>query len=72
MNLTDKSIKLNLKIVDANGILLKNDSIEFSAAADKWKIVNTTSGGYINAGTYTISLESNEMKGLRLDSLEFQ
>lgn len=72
MNLTDKSIKLNLKMEDANGIILKNDSIEFSPAADKWKIVNTTSGGYINAGTYTISLESNEMKGLRLDSLEFQ
>lgn len=72
MNLTDKSIKANFKIEDANGIILKNDSIEFSVATDKWKILNTTSGGYINAGTYTISLESNEMKGLRLDSLEFQ
>jgi len=72
MNVTDKPIKANFKIEDANGIILKNDSIEFSVAADKWKILNTTSGGYINAGIYKISLESNEMKGLRLDSLEFQ
>ena len=72
MNVTDKPIKANFKIEDANGIILKNDSIEFSVATDKWKILNTTSGGYINAGIYKISLESNEMKGLRLDSLEFQ
>lgn len=72
MNLSGKSIKANFKIEDANGIILKNDTIEFSVATDKWKILNTSSGGYINAGAYKISLESSEMKGLRLDSLEFQ
>ena len=72
MNLSNKSIKANFKIEDANGIILKNDSIEFSVATDKWKILNTSSGGYINAGIYKITLESNDMKGLQLDSLEFQ
>jgi hypothetical protein len=72
MNTSDTAIKVNFKIEDANGIVVKKDVIEFSVAADKWKILNTSSGGYINAGSYTISLESTEMKGLRLDSLEFQ
>ena len=65
-------MKVKFKIEDANGILLRNDTIEFFSATEKWKILNTTSGGYINAGTYKISIESNEMKGLRLDSFEFQ
>ena len=57
---------------DAYGIMMRNDEIEFSSASEKWKIASTTSGGYINAGTYKITLESEDMKGLLLDSFEFQ
>lgn len=72
MNMNDHPVKVRLKIEDANGILLRNDDIEFSVRQDKWKILNTTSGGFINAGTYKITLESNQMKGLRIESFEFQ
>ncbi|WP_370479517.1 malectin domain-containing carbohydrate-binding protein [Tamlana flava] len=72
MNMNDHSVKVRLKIEDANGILLRNDDIEFPVRQDKWKILNTTSGGFINAGTYKITLESNQMKGLRIESFEFQ
>ena len=61
-----------MKIEDANGILLRNDDIEFPIQKEKWKILNTTSGGFINAGTYKITIESNNMKGLRIESFEFQ
>ncbi|MCR8666744.1 malectin domain-containing carbohydrate-binding protein [Aestuariibaculum sp. M13] len=72
MNMTDGPLKVRLKIEDANGILLRNDDIEFPVRNDKWKVLNTTSGGYINAGTYKIQLESDNMKGLRIESFEFQ
>ncbi len=72
MNQNEKPVKVKFKMEDANGIMMRNDEIEFSSASEKWKVLNTTSGGYINAGTYKISLESKEMKGLRLDSFEFQ
>ncbi|MBD0725155.1 glycoside hydrolase family 2 [Flavobacterium sp. L1I52] len=72
MNMTPEPIKVKLIIEDAYGILLRNDTIEFPAPTEKWKILNTTSGGYINAGKYKIRLESDNMKGLRLESFEFQ
>ena len=72
MNRNDSPIKVKFKMEDAYGIMMRNDEIEFSNASEKWKVLNTTSGGYINAGTYTITLESEDMKGLLLDSFEFQ
>lgn len=72
MNMNDVPVKVRLKIEDAYGILLRNEDIEFPVRNDKWKILNTTSGGFINAGTYKITIESNNMKGLRLESFEFQ
>lgn len=72
MNMNAEPIKVRLIIEDAYGILLRNDIIEFPAPTEKWKVLNTTSGGYINAGKYKIRLESDNMKGLRLESFEFQ
>lgn len=72
MNMNNFPVKVRLKIEDANGILLRNDDIEFPVQNRKWKILNTTSGGYINAGTYKITIESDQMKGLRIESFEFQ
>jgi len=72
MNRNAGPIKVKFKMQDAYGILMRNDTIEFFPSPEKWKVLNTTSGGYINAGTYTITLESEDMKGLLLDSFEFQ
>lgn len=72
MNRNETPLKVKFKMEDAYGILMRNDTIEFPLATEKWKILNTTSGGYINAGTYKITIESEDMKGLLLDSFEFQ
>lgn len=72
MNMKKDPIRVNLQIEDANGILVRNDEIEFPPAGEKWKILNTTSGGYINAGTYKIRISAESMEGLRLESFEFQ
>ncbi len=72
MNKNETPVKVKFKMEDAYGILMRNDEIEFSTASEKWKVLSTTSGGYINAGTYKITLESEDIKGLLLDSFEFQ
>lgn len=72
MNRNETPLKVKFKMEDAYGIMMRNDTIEFPSATEKWKILNTTSGGYINAGTYKITIESDDMKGLLLDNFEFQ
>ncbi|SHL95527.1 malectin domain-containing carbohydrate-binding protein [Flavobacterium chilense] len=72
MNRNEKPLKVKFKMEDAYGILMRNDTIEFFPSPEKWKILNTTSGGYINAGTYKITLEGDDLKGLMLDNFEFQ
>ncbi|KRD61060.1 glycoside hydrolase [Flavobacterium sp. Root935] len=72
MNRNETPLKVKFKMEDAYGILMRNDTIEFFTAPEKWKILNTTSGGYINAGTYKITLEGDDLKGLMLDNFEFQ
>ncbi|HEX8016965.1 MAG TPA: glycoside hydrolase family 2, partial [Flavobacterium sp.] len=72
MNRNETPLKVKFKMEDAYGILMRNDTIEFPSSTEKWKILNTTSGGYINAGTYKITIESDDMKGLLLDNFEFQ
>lgn len=72
MNRTETPLKVKFTMKDAYGILMRNDTIEFFPSPEKWKILNTTSGGYINAGTYKITLEGEDLKGLLLDNFEFQ
>lgn len=72
MNRNETPLKVKFKMEDAYGILMRNDTIEFFPSPEKWKILNTTSGGYINAGTYKITLEGDDLKGLILDNFEFQ
>lgn len=72
MNTSDKPISVHLKIEDANGILVHENNIDFPIKNKKWKILNTSSGGFINAGTYKISISGNQMEGLRIASFEFQ
>jgi len=72
MNRNETPLKVKFKMEDAYGILMRNDTIEFFPSPEKWKILNTTSGGYINAGTYKITLEGEDLKGLMLDNFEFQ
>jgi len=72
MNRNETPLKVKFKMEDAYGIMMRNDTIEFFPSPEKWKVLNTTSGGYINAGTYKITLEGDDLKGLLLDSFEFQ
>ncbi|MDN3594817.1 malectin domain-containing carbohydrate-binding protein [Zunongwangia endophytica] len=72
MNVSDQPINVKLEIIAANGNIVRNDQITFPVRDIKWKILNTTTGDYINAGTYKIRISGESLKGLRLDSFEFQ
>ncbi|WP_072317349.1 malectin domain-containing carbohydrate-binding protein [Sinomicrobium oceani] len=72
MNTNPKAMSVRLHIESSDGIVLRDDEISFPVADVKWKILNTTTGGYINAGTYKITLSAPDMKGLQLDKMEFQ
>ncbi len=72
MNTNPKAMGVRLHIESSDGIVLRDDEISFPVADVKWKILNTTTGGYINAGTYKITLSAPDMNGLQLDKMEFQ
>ena len=72
MNVSEKPIDVKFEIIAPNGAIVRNDQITFPVRDEKWKILNTTTGGYINAGTYTIRISAESLKGLWLESFEFQ
>lgn len=72
MNRSGKPITVRLKFIAANGTVLKDDEITFPEAPEKWKLMSTTTGTYINAGHYKVILSSANINGLWLDALDVQ
>ena len=72
INTSGKPIKVLLQMMAANGTVLKNDEITFPETQEKWKQISTTTGTYINAGSYRVVLSGENMQGLAFDSLELQ
>ena len=59
-------------MIAANGTVLKNDEITFPDTVEKWKQISTTTGTFINAGTYRVIISGENLNGLGFDSLEVQ
>jgi len=59
-------------MIAANGTVLKNDEITFPETTEKWKQISTTTGTFINAGTYRVIIFGENLNGLGFDSLELQ
>ena len=72
MNLSGKPIPVNLKLIAPNGSVLKNDTLTFPDTPEKWRMMSTTTGGYINAGTYKVILSAENMDKLSFDALDVQ
>ncbi|GLB49604.1 hypothetical protein Y10_19720 [Neptunitalea sp. Y10] len=72
MNMNDTAVKVRLEIIAPNGAKMRDDFISFPVKQKKFKILNTTTGGFINAGTYTIRISGDDLNGLRLESFDFQ
>lgn len=66
-----QAIPVKITIQDSKGVFLKSDIISFVAAGEKWRLLNTATEGFINAGLYKIMLEGN-LNGLCLDAIDLQ
>lgn len=72
INATGKPIVVNMKLISTTGTILKNDDITFSEAPEKWRLLNTTTGTFINAGHYRVLISGSNLEGLIFESLELQ
>ena len=72
MNTSGKSLPVHFQFIDSKGIVLKEDTLNFPVTPDKWKMMSTTTGSYINAGKYTVRLSADSMLNFAVDALEIQ
>lgn len=72
MNTTGKPLPVRMQFIDSKGVTLKDDILTFPETPDKWKMVSTTTGTFINAGYYKVLLSAGDMNGLAFDALEIQ
>ncbi len=72
MNTTGKPLPVRMQFIDSKGVTLKDDILTFPETPDKWKMMSTTTGTFINAGYYKVLLSAEDMNGLAFDALEIQ
>jgi hypothetical protein len=72
MNPTDKVLHLRMKFISSDGTVLKDDEITFPNTPEKWRMISTTTGTFINAGHYKVILSAPDMNGICFESLTVQ
>ncbi|WP_455585576.1 beta-d-glucuronidase/beta-L-arabinofuranosidase [Bacteroides sp.] len=72
MNSNKKPVKVRMRFVDDKGAVLKEDMITFPDTPEKWRMMSTTTGTYVNAGHYKVILTGDDMEGLAFDALDVQ
>jgi hypothetical protein len=71
-NISEEDKVVNMKIVAADGTVLKEDKLTFPVNERGWKLISTTTGSFINAGHYRIIISSPDMDGLCFEGLDVQ
>ncbi len=72
MNTTGRPMPVRMQFVDSKGVVLKDDILTFPETPEKWKMMSTTTGTFINAGYYKVQLSAEDMNGLAFDALDIQ
>lgn len=72
MNTNKVAINATIKILASDGRIMREDKIQFPSAPEKWRMVSTTTGAYINAGHYRVEISGEDIKGLWFDALDMQ
>ena len=72
MNDTSAPLKVRIQFVDAKGVVLKDDVLSFAPTPNKWRLLSTTTGTFINAGHYKVVLSAENMDGFAIDGVEVQ
>lgn len=72
MNQSGKPISVRCKLITPDGSVLKDDVLTFPDTPEKWRMMSTTTGGFINAGTYKVVLSADDMDELSFDAVDVQ
>jgi hypothetical protein len=72
LNTTGKKITMRMKLVATDGLLITDTLVEFPVREGKWGVADSSTGTFINAGTYKIILTPVDEGGLKVDALEVQ
>lgn len=60
-NTTGEPVTARMTIVDASGTAVVDRDVTFPKTPNKFKMLSTTTGSEINAGTYTLTIETNDI-----------
>ena len=66
-NTTSVAVKARMTITDSKHTVLMDREITFPPTPNKFKILSTTTGTQINAGTYTVKIDSNDVEFKELE-----
>ncbi len=72
MNLGTSAKPVNVKLIAPNGSVLKNDVLSFPVTPNKWRMLSTTTGTFINAGEYRLIITADDAADLSFDALEVE
>ena len=66
-NTTGKAVKSRMTITDSKRTVLVDRDITFPPTPNKFKMLSTTTGTQINAGTYTVKIDTKEIEFKELE-----
>jgi hypothetical protein len=72
LNTTGKKISMRMKLIATDGLLITDTLVEFPVREGKWGVADSSTGTFINAGTYNIILSPVDSEGLKVDALDVQ
>lgn len=72
MNTGKTPVIANIRILASDDRVMREDKIQFPSAPEKWRMVSTTTGAYINAGHYRVVISGDNLDGLWFDALDMQ
>lgn len=72
INPTGRQIPLRMQLIDPAGAVLRDQELLLPDLGEKWRVLSTTSGSYINAGKYRVIISGEEMQSLGFESLDVQ
>jgi hypothetical protein len=61
-NTTGEPVTARMTITDAKNSVLVDRDVTFPPTPNKWKMLSTTTGTQINAGTYTVSIATDKVE----------
>jgi hypothetical protein len=72
MNVSGQAKTVRFQLMTPGGTVLRDVPFTLPATPQKWKLVSTTSGGYINAGHYRVILSGEGVRDVQIESVDVQ